>query len=109
MINNRNKSVVRGMAWNTEGTRICIVYEDGAVIVGSVDGNRIWGKEIKNVTLTGVSWSPDSRLLLFSLSRNLMMSWWPCFAARSRGVFLFLSLGSSSTVLCEILMSSYGR
>ena len=68
MINNRNKSVVRGMAWNTEGTRICIVYEDGAVIVGSVDGNRIWGKEIKNVTLTGVSWSPDSRLLLFSLS-----------------------------------------
>ena len=68
MINNRNKSVVRGMAWNTEGTRICIVYEDGAVIVGSVDGNRIWGKEIKNVTLTGVCWSPDSRLLLFSLS-----------------------------------------
>ena len=27
MINNRNKSVVRGMAWNTEGQRICIVYE----------------------------------------------------------------------------------
>jgi WD repeat-containing protein 35 len=53
MINNRNKSVVRGMAWNTEGQRICIVYEDGAVIVGSVDGNRIWGKEIKNVTLAG--------------------------------------------------------
>ena len=68
MINNRNKSVVRGMAWNTDGQRICIVYEDGAVIVGSVDGNRIWGKEIKNVTLTGVCWSPDSRLLLFSLS-----------------------------------------
>ena len=54
MINNRNKSVVRGMAWNTEGQRICIVYEDGAVIVGSVDGNRIWGKEIKNVTLAGL-------------------------------------------------------
>ena len=68
MINNRNKSVVKGMGWNTEGQRICIVYEDGAVIVGSVDGNRIWGKEIKNVTLTGVCWAPDSRLLLFSLS-----------------------------------------
>ena len=24
----------------------------GAVIVGSVDGNRIWGKELKGVTLT---------------------------------------------------------
>ena len=47
MINNRNKSVVRGMKWNADGQKICIVYEDGAVIVGSVDGNRIWGKELK--------------------------------------------------------------
>ena len=47
MINNRNKSVVKGMSWNTDGNKICIVYEDGAVIVGSVDGNRIWGKELK--------------------------------------------------------------
>ena len=44
MINNRNKSVVKGMCWNSDGQKICIVYEDGAVIVGSVDGNRIWGK-----------------------------------------------------------------
>lgn len=29
MINNRNKSVVRGMAWDSEGKRICIAYEDG--------------------------------------------------------------------------------
>lgn len=38
MINNRNKSVVRSMSWNADGQKICIVYEDGAVIVGSVDG-----------------------------------------------------------------------
>lgn len=29
MINNRNKSVVRSMAWNADGQKICIVYEDG--------------------------------------------------------------------------------
>lgn len=29
MINNRNKSVVRGMAWNADGQKICIVYDDG--------------------------------------------------------------------------------
>ena len=73
MINNRNKSVVRDMKWNSDGERICIVYEDGekrahvltdsiglnawacpagAVIVGSVDGNRIWGKELKGINLT---------------------------------------------------------
>ena len=48
MINNRNKSVVRDMCWTADGQKICIVYEDGAVIVGSVDGNRLWGKELKH-------------------------------------------------------------
>lgn len=41
MINNRNKSVVRSMSWNSDGLKICIVYEDGAVIVGSVDGEHV--------------------------------------------------------------------
>ena len=67
---NRNKSVVKGMSWNTDGQKICIVYEDGAVIVGSVDGNRIWGKELKGITLYGVCWSPDGRLLLFSVANG---------------------------------------
>ena len=58
------------MSWNTDGTKICIVYEDGAVIVGSVDGNRIWGKELKSINLYGVCWSPDSRLLLFSMANG---------------------------------------
>ena len=33
MINNRNKSVVKGMAWNSDGQKICIVYEDGKRLV----------------------------------------------------------------------------
>lgn len=66
MINNRNKSVVKDMKWTSDGQKICIVYEDGAVIVGSVDGNRIWGKEISKVSLCQVEWSPDSgRHILF--------------------------------------------
>lgn len=91
MINNRNKSIVKGMAWNGNGEKICIVYEDGkyiihfinfdcirqvnhvcdyilgAVIVGSVEGSRIWGKELKKTTLTGVQWSPNSKFLLFTI------------------------------------------
>ncbi|CAG9855118.1 unnamed protein product [Phyllotreta striolata] len=67
MINNRKKSTVVGMAWNVDGLKICIIYEDGAVIVGCVSGNRIWGKELKQVQLAGVQWSPDSKFLLFSL------------------------------------------
>jgi WD repeat-containing protein 35 len=70
MINNRKKSTVVGMAWSADGLKICIIYEDGAVIVGSVDGNRIWGKELKNIYLSGVQWSPDGKLLLFSLKNG---------------------------------------
>lgn len=70
MINNRKKSTVVGMAWSYDGLRICIIYEDGAVIVGSVDGNRIWGKELKGVQLAGVQWSPDAKLLLFCLQNG---------------------------------------
>ncbi|CAG5021961.1 unnamed protein product [Parnassius apollo] len=70
MINNRNKSTVSSMAWGSDGQKICIAYEDGAVIVGSVDGSRIWGKDIKGPGLSAVQWSPDNTLLLFALSNG---------------------------------------
>ena len=40
-------------------------HPPGAVIVGSVDGNRIWSKDIKGVQLVQVAWSPDSKVILF--------------------------------------------
>lgn len=70
MTNDRKKSTVAGMAWTSDGAKICIVYEDGAIIVGSVDGNRIFGKELKNTHLSGVQWSPDNRLILFALTNG---------------------------------------
>ena len=57
--------MVRDMKWTSNGEKICIIYEDGAVIVGSVDGNRLWGKEL-GMELALVEWSPDGRLLLFA-------------------------------------------
>lgn len=64
MINNRNKSVVADMKWSPDGTRICIIYEDGNVILGSVEGSRLWGKELKH-KLSLIEWSPDSKLMVF--------------------------------------------
>ncbi len=64
MINNRNKSVVTDMKWTPDGQRICIVYRDGAVIVGSVDGQREWGSELGR-KLWLVEWSPDSKNIIF--------------------------------------------
>eukprot|EP00756_Hemistasia_phaeocysticola_P065639 Hpha_TRINITY_DN8695_c0_g1::TRINITY_DN8695_c0_g1_i1::g.168905::m.168905/K19674/WDR35, IFT121; WD repeat-containing protein 35 len=72
MINNRNRSIVRDQRWTYDGQKVCIAYEDGAVIVGSVDGNRLWGKELrgagpagKPLHLTHCVWSPDAKNLLF--------------------------------------------
>ena len=42
----------------------------GAVIVGSVDGNRIWGKELRGMQLTHVQWSPDGKVILFGNAKG---------------------------------------
>ena len=64
MINNREKSRVSDMCWSPDGTKVCIIYEDGAVIVGSVEGSRLWGKEYKH-RLAMIEWSPDSKMIVF--------------------------------------------
>lgn len=66
------EGLVAGMKWNKVGNKICIVYEDGAVILGHVDGNRLWGKEVKNTNLDHVQWSPNDKLLLFATSKGCL-------------------------------------
>lgn len=65
MVNNREKSVVTAMKWAPDGSCICIAYKDGAVIVGSVDGTRIWGKELQ-MPLDKVAWNPSCQNILFT-------------------------------------------
>ena len=63
MVNNRQKSIVTDMKWSPDGFKIGIIYEDGAVIIGSVEGNRLWGRDYQ-YRLGLIEWSPDSKLLL---------------------------------------------
>lgn len=56
---------MKDLRWTSNGEKICIAYDDGAVIVGSVDGNRLWGKEL-SMQLSLLHWSPDSRFILFA-------------------------------------------
>ncbi|KAJ4459771.1 putative voltage-gated potassium channel subunit beta [Paratrimastix pyriformis] len=68
MINNRGKAPVADLKWTSDGKQICIAYEDGAIILGSVDGKRIWGIELP-YHLKCTAWSPDSKILLL-VSQN---------------------------------------
>ncbi|XP_066601241.1 WD repeat-containing protein 35 [Prorops nasuta] len=92
MINNQHKCEVKGISWSMDGQKICIVYKDGAIIVGSLSGNRIWSKELKNVSLSGVQWSPDGKLLVFSLKNG--------------EVHLYDNLGVFLTKLPIVILSS---
>jgi WD repeat-containing protein 35 len=69
------------------------------VIVGSVDGNRIWGKELKGNALTGVEWSPDGKMLLFSLRNGEIHIYDNQGSFAVSNVKNFLNLPSSSDAL----------
>uniref|UniRef100_A0A914QDX5 Anaphase-promoting complex subunit 4-like WD40 domain-containing protein n=1 Tax=Panagrolaimus davidi TaxID=227884 RepID=A0A914QDX5_9BILA len=66
MVNNRNKSTIMDMKWSPDGQKVSIVYEDGQVIVGSVEGNRIWAKDV-STGLAACAFNVDSSLLLIGL------------------------------------------
>ena len=54
MVNKRDQTIVTGMKWSPDGQQICIIYNDGVIIMGSLEGNRIWVKELKNTVLTNI-------------------------------------------------------
>lgn len=68
-----------GHGRNNSICQICIIYEDGAVIVGSEDGHRIWGKELTKVILHHVEWSPDGgRYELYGGLGNVVIVYVQC-------------------------------
>lgn len=73
MINNREISHVTDLKWSKQGNYLCFIYEDGHAIVGTVEGSRCWGNDIKD-NLYLMEWSPDSSILLFaSTNSNLIV------------------------------------
>ena len=70
MIHNRNNSVVTDTKWSIDGKCICIAYQDGAVVVGSVEGSRLWSIDDSGVALKCVAWSPDCKNIAFLTEEN---------------------------------------
>ena len=62
-MNNKVKSSVNDLKWTCDGTKVCIVYNNGIVMTGSVEGARIWSKNFDKKLFYQVEWSMDSKLL----------------------------------------------
>jgi WD repeat-containing protein 35 len=69
MVNARGKSLVKDLRWRSDGEEIAIAYEDGLVIAGTVEGARLWSKEV-GARLTLLEWSPDGNTLLFATAEG---------------------------------------
>lgn len=69
LVNRRAGSRAAAVRWRRDGEAIVIAYTDGAVVVGSADGTRVWAKDdvASGRGLTAAAWSPDGQTLLFGV------------------------------------------
>ena len=44
MVNDSGKKLISDVKWSSDGSKLCILIDDGQVIVGSVDGEKLWAK-----------------------------------------------------------------
>lgn len=73
MINNREISSVTDIKWSKQGTHLCFIYDDGHGIVGTVEGSRCWGNDIRE-KLYKLEWSPDASCILFAaMNHNIII------------------------------------
>lgn len=72
MIHNRKTSLVVDMKWTFDGELICIAYQDGAVIVGSVEGSRVWEVEL-NASIRCLAWTPNNNYIVFVKGDNTII------------------------------------
>ena len=68
-INQRDVSNVTAIKWSKQGKYICFLYEDGTCIVGNVEGQRMWGKVIKE-GIYDLEWSPTGINILIACVRS---------------------------------------
>ena len=74
LINDRG-NCVSDFAWSHDGRMAAICYQDGFVLVGSVNGQRFWSHlyDLPQATITSATWTPNDAYVLLGLSNGNLM------------------------------------
>lgn len=74
LINDRG-NCVSDFAWSHDGRMAVICYQDGFVLVGSVNGQRFWSHlyDLPSATITSATWTPNDAYVLLGLSNGNLM------------------------------------
>ena len=99
MMNNRNKSAVCALQWSRDGTKVCIAFADGVVTIGSVNGTKLWSKDVsimgkEKLSLLDAKWVGNYVTLLTSSNTLLVYD-------KSGNRVRKMSLNSNSSVTQE--------
>jgi WD40 repeat protein len=74
LINDRG-NCVSDFAWSHDGRMAAICYQDGFVLVGSVNGQRFWSHlyDLSNSQITTATWTPNDLFIILGLSNGNLM------------------------------------
>ncbi|CAF0825138.1 unnamed protein product [Brachionus calyciflorus] len=74
LINDRGNQVT-DFVWSHDGRQAVICYQDGFVLVGSVNGQRYWSNlyDLSNATINTATWTPNDAFILLGLSNGSLI------------------------------------
>lgn len=74
LINDRGNQV-NDFAWSHDGRQAAICYQDGFVLVGSVNGQRYWSNlyDLSNSCINTATWTPNDAFILLGLSNGTLI------------------------------------
>lgn len=74
LINDRGNQVT-DFAWSHDGRQAAICYQDGFVLVGSVNGQRYWSNlyDLSNSCINTATWTPNDAFILLGLSNGTLI------------------------------------
>ncbi|KAL0212631.1 hypothetical protein RCL1_006257 [Eukaryota sp. TZLM3-RCL] len=72
LINSRPGHQIIGLQWSLDGEKIAVGYSDGSVLIGRLDGSKLWGDRLfsDSSKLLSICWINEDRLAALIITSN---------------------------------------